>query len=187
MEREKSVRDRWHYGGTIALALLLWMSAGVLLAAPTSLMDQPMTKVRAGLGALLDCQWRGNAAYAVCQTKRLGGTVDVTGDPAGASVQTVETTALVAGDAGQQSEEAARDRETVLHIVAYLLPSWKDSPRWLTEALRATANGGTRHIIKIDDVTILVQRHRFADLDATFALIVVTRRTSLEEWTRLDD
>ena len=163
-----------------AVAVLIWTAP--VLAGPTFGMSRPMANVQADLGKLLDCQWQGSDLYAVCSTKQIDGTVDLSRDPADKSIETVEMIALVAGYPQRRPAAEKSNQSTVLRIVAYLLPAWKNSPEWLTDALDAAAHGRARRVTKIGDLTVLVQRQKFADLDDIFATIVITKKTSLNDW-----
>ena len=87
-----------------------------------------------------------------------------------------------AGHPQPRPGEEKLSRDTVLRIVAYLLPAWKNSPEWLTGALYAAAQKRARKIVKVGGVTVLVECLQPADLDDTFAAIVITKKTSLDEW-----
>jgi hypothetical protein len=90
--------------------------------------------------------------------------------------------ALVTRHPESRPDEEKLSRDTVLRIVAYLLPTWKDSPEWLTDALSKATRVRARKVIKIGGVTVLVKRLQFADLDDTFATIVITKKVSLNDW-----
>jgi len=174
-------------GLLIAAAIALWLLAAPIFAASTSVMNRPMIGIQADLGKLLHCQWQGADVYAVCSTKQIDGTVDLSRDPADKSVETVEMIALVAGYPKPRPDAEKLNRDTVLRVVAYLLPTWKNAPGWLTGALHAAAHGRARKVIKIGDLTVLVQQQQFADVDETFATIVITKKASLDAWKQGND
>jgi hypothetical protein len=103
------------------------------------------------------------------------------------SVETVEMIALVAGYPKPRPNAEKLNRDTALRVVAYLLPTWKNAPGWLTDALHAAAHGRARKVIKIGDLTVFVQQQQFADVDDTFATIVITKKPSLDAWKQGND
>ncbi len=141
-----------------------------------------MADIQAGLGKLLGCQWEGTEAVADCPVMQMNGIVSLSRDPGDQAVESVEMNALVANHPHPRPGEEKLSRDTVLRIVAYLLPTWKNSPLWLTDALHAAAHARARKVIKVDGVTVLVQCLQPADLDDTFATIVITRKASLNDW-----
>jgi len=120
--------------------------------------------------------------YAMCPIKRIEGAVALTRDPVSKSVETVEMSALLAGHPQPRPDDEKLSRDTVLRTVAYLLPAWQDSSEWLTAALSEARRGRAWKTIKIDGVTVLVQRLQFADVDDTITSIVITKKASLNEW-----
>ena len=182
MSRKIRLFSRLRGGLLVVAAVAGWISAVPIFAAPTSDMARPMVEIEAGLARLLGCQWQGNDTYAMCPIKRIEGAVALTRDPAGRSVETVEMSALLAGRPQPRPDDEKLSRDTVLRVVAYLLPSWQASPAWLTTALSEAHRGKAWQVIKVDSVTVLVQRLQFADVDDTIASIVITRKTSLNEW-----
>jgi hypothetical protein len=182
MNARNQVCFRLRCGLLIAVAITMWISAVPIFAASTSDMTRPMADIQAGLGKLLDCHWLGNDLDAMCPIKQIAGTLDLYRDPVGKSVESVEMTALVARHPKPRPDEEKLSRDTVLRIVAYLLPTWKNSSEWLTDVLHAAARGRARKIIKIGGVTVLVQCVQPADLEDAFATIVITKKASLDDW-----
>jgi hypothetical protein len=146
-----------------------------------------MADVQAGLGKLLGCQWRGTKAVTDCPVMQMNGIVSLSLDPRDDTVETVEMNALVAGHPQPRPDEEKLSRDTVLHIVSYLLPTWKNSSQWLTDARHAAAHVRARKIIKVGGVTVLVQRLQPADLDDAVATIVIAKKASLKAWNWGDD
>ena len=169
-------------GLLIAVAAAMWISAAPIFAASTSEMAHPMADVQAGLGKLLGCRWQGSETYTMCPIKRIDGAVALTRDPTGRSVETVEMSALLAGHPQPRPVEEKLSRDTILRVVAFLLPASKDSPEWLATALSEASHGRAWQVIKICGITVLVQRLQFADVDDTIASIVITKKASLDEW-----
>lgn len=95
--------------------------------------------------------------------------------------------ALVAVYPRRQSAREIRSRNAVINVVKYLLPGWSQAREWLTGALDAARRVHGRRVVKLDAVTILAQWLQPADLDNTFATVVVTKRDSLDEWKWPDD
>jgi hypothetical protein len=176
------VRSGFRGGRVIAVAITMWFSAVPIFAASTSDMTRPMADIQADLGKLLGCQWQGSEVYAMCPIKQIDGAVALSRDPAGKSVETVEISTLLAGHPQPRPDEDKLSRDTVLRIVAYLLPTWKESPEWLTAAFSEATHGRARKVIRIGGVTVLVQRLQFADVDEAIATIVVTKKASLSDW-----
>jgi hypothetical protein len=178
--KETHFRSRSNRLIVIAMAMLIWTIP--VLAASTSALNRSMTDVQTGLGKLLGCQWQGTEALAVCSVRQIKGVVNLARDPADKTVETVELNALVAGGPTPRPDEEKLSRETVFRIVAYLLPTWKKGPEWLANALKEATHVKARKIIKVDGATVLVQWLQPADIDDTFATIVITKKASLDEW-----
>jgi hypothetical protein len=174
-------------GLLIAVAITMWILLAPAFAASPSAMSRPMADVQAGLGKLLGCQWRGTKAVTDCPVMQMNGIVSLSLDPRDDTVETVEMNALVAGHPQPRPDEEKLSRDTVLHIVSYLLPTWKNSSQWLTDARHAAAHVRARKIIKVGGVTVLVQRLQPADLDDAVATIVIAKKASLKAWNWGDD
>ncbi len=72
--------------------------------------------------------------------------------------------------------------DQTIAIIRYILPKWSAAHEWLSQALDAARQVHGRRATKVGKLTVLVQWSQPADLDSTFATVVVTKKTSLNEW-----
>ena len=114
--------SRFRGGLLISIAIAMWISTAPTFSASPSPMSRPVSDIQAGFGRLLRCQWQRSEMDAMCLIKQIAGSLDLSRDPAGKSVESVEITALVARHPKPRPDAEKLIRDTVLRIVTYLLP-----------------------------------------------------------------
>lgn len=170
---------RWILSSIILHCLLFTTS---ISAASDLGMDAPMLTVQNEFRKQLGCQWRGRSDSDQCGLDVIAGTVSLEADPTGRHLETVEITAVIA-TCPRRANDEARNRATVKKIVRHLLPNWKEAERWFDRALRKAGRPSGRSVTMVGEIGILVQRQQPADLCATYAGMVLTRKTTLlKDW-----
>lgn len=164
-----------HTGGAVALILMSIIS---IAAISQPLEVRSAADVQADLGHLLGCPWEGTPQEVSCTAKGLSGRLFLTKDASGHLVETIEFMALSPTD----SKAAPDEMSIALKIIEVLFPTWKQSSRWSEQAIRDVFKGTGQHLIKVGGETILVQAHHFGDVDGNFAEIVITNKSSIDEF-----
>lgn len=170
----------WVYRNILAAVLLAAVMSGVAIAA--TVLDRPINAIETDLERLLGCKWQGVDPPVVCPLTQTGGVIILFRDLVGETVETVEFNALVAANPNPQPQKERLSRETVLQIVGYFLPAWKEGPAWMKRALDDATIEGAQNVVAFDGVKILVQWLQPATLQDTYARVVITKRASLEQW-----
>jgi hypothetical protein len=179
------VAHRWvaHLTVTCFITLLLHASC---VADPKTAFDDPTQQVEAALTRLVGCRWSVTSSAAVCPMPPTGGVLTLTNSLAD-QPETIEMNVLIAAKPQRDpvGERVAHDQ--TIAVIRYLLPTWAAARGWLSQALDAARQVHGRRTTKVGNLTVLVQWLQPADLDGTFATVVVTKRTSLAEWDWRDN
>lgn len=165
-----------------ALAVLFWAaSASVAMAAGG--MDNDINRVHGDLQGMLRCEWQGSTPYTICPSTQVRDVVGVEVDKATNKPQTIEFHPLLRIEPADAVQNRL-SRDTVLKIVHYFLPDWKEQDAWLTSALKsATDDDDAEHSIKQGDVTIYVRSLDVQDGEGGYAMVVITKDASIDHWT----
>jgi hypothetical protein len=159
-----------------AVGLLASLASASIHASPQTAFDRSVERVEAGLARLVGCRWSITGRVALCPMPETGGVLTLTQTPAGDVLETVEINVLVATYPQRNLVREWRSRDQAIDVVQYILPNWLSAREWLSRALHAARHAHVRHTIKVGTVTVLVQWLQPADLDDTFATLVVTRK-----------
>lgn len=172
------------FGGSFAKLLVVGLVATSASAAQPSGLDRPVDDLQAVLGRLTGCaDWRSIGDIRDCNILQTDGVVNLHRDPADDTVDTIELSPVIVAHPPRRSVDIKRSRKIAIDVVRAVLPGWKQAPTWLAHAMDDARHWHARHVIKIGPVTVLVQHLQPADLNDTFAEIVVTKRSSIEQWT----
>jgi hypothetical protein len=155
------------------------------LAAASGL-DLSAAEVQAGLGNLLGCKWKGMETNPYCDGNDTESTVEFYRDQTGKGVETVEINIDLVDSSVTPPRDIMTSRDTVLKVAAYLLPQWKNRTAWLRRALNDAARikglSGARKVIKLGNISVLVEGFQPVDAPVIGAMIVITKKASLDEW-----
>ena len=175
---------RRNIAGICALASLVICvtaaTAGVARSAEAPLM-RTAGDIKTAIDRLFVCDWAGSAWNSTCGIRRLPVSVTVKARPSDGIVDTVEVTALVA-QAPRNPKAEASNRAAALRVVRLLLPKWSAGPRWVDRAMQAAVAPQTSRMIRIGMTTILVVAMHPVDVEAKYAAVIFTTRTSVDEW-----
>jgi hypothetical protein len=171
----------------ICIAILAWTPA----FAVASGLDRSAADIQTGLTKLFGCKWQSIEVDPYCYVKSAESTVILYRDPTGKTVETVEMHTVLVDCSETQPCDVMASRQMVKQAAAYLLPEWKNQSAWLTRALsdaaRTIGTAVVKKIIKIGDVTVLVEGFQQADITGTVATVIITKKASLDEWKWGDD
>ena len=164
-----------------ALASLLWaMSA---CAATAGGLDNTISRVHGDLQSLLHCEWQGSTPYTICPTRQVRDVVDLYADASGDFPETVEFHPLLTVRSAD-SDTNKLSHDTIVAILHYFFPNWKEEASWVSEALKAADEAeDAEHIIKLDGVTLYIRSLDIEDGEGSYAMVVVTRKASIDQWT----
>jgi hypothetical protein len=74
--------------------------------------------------------------------------------------------------------------DTIVAILHYFFPDWKDEEAWVSAALKAANDDNdAEHVIKLDGATLYIRSLDVEDGEGSYAMVVVTRRASIDPWT----
>jgi hypothetical protein len=142
-----------------------------------------ISRVHGDLQALLHCEWQGSTPYTICPTSLVRDVVGVTADPSGDYPETIEFHPLLTVYPPDSAQNRL-SRDTIVAIVHYFFPDWKDEAAWVGDALKAADNeDSAEHAIKRDGATLYIRSLDIEDGEGSYALIVITRRASIDPWT----
>jgi hypothetical protein len=168
------------YLASMILLVVLALSAGN--AAARSLpMDRAASEIQRELSQRFGCPFQGTADSVSCFPADFDGSLGLYVDRTDQTVETVEMNPLVAARPRRPDVEKI-NRETAIRIVQYLLPTWSDARRWLTKALDDVTRARVKHETKVDKISVFVGPLQPADLEASYAWVVLTKRPSLAQW-----
>jgi hypothetical protein len=74
--------------------------------------------------------------------------------------------------------------DTIVAILHYFFPDWKDEDAWVSAALKAANDDDdAEHVIKLDGATLYIRSLDVEDAEGSYAMVVVTRQASIDPWT----
>jgi len=166
----------------LALVPLLW---AILTSAATAGggLDNTIPRIHGDLQALLHCEWQGSTPYTICPTTSVREVVGVYADASGDYPETIEFHPLLSvypPDSAQNKQS----HDTILAILHYFFPDWKEEATWVGDALRAADDADdSEHVIKIDGATLYIRSLDVEDGEGNYALVVITKDASIDHWT----
>ena len=164
----------------LLLALLILVSSTGMAAAGG--LDNSIARIHGDLQTLLHCEWQGSTPYTICPTAQVRDVVGVTADAAGDYPETIEFRPILTlyppdSDANKLSHD------TVLAIVHYFFPDWKEEADWVGDALTAANDDDdAEHAIKLGNATLYIRSLDVEDGEGSYAMVVITKRASLDRW-----
>ena len=164
-----------------ALASLLWaMSA---CAATAGGLDNTISRVHGDLQSLLHCEWQGSSPYTICPTRQVRDVVGLYADASGDYPETIEFHPLLTVDPPDSAQNKS-SHDTVVAILHYFFPDWKDEDAWVSAALKAANDDDdAEHAIKLDGAILYIRSLNIEDGEGSYAMVVVTRKASIDQWT----
>jgi hypothetical protein len=164
-----------------ALAVLLWAASGGIAFAGG--MDNDINRVHGDLQGMLHCEWQGSTPYTICPSTQVRDVVGVNVDKATNRPQTIEFHPLLTIQPAD-SVQNKLSHDTILKIVHYFLPDWKEQDAWVTSALMAaTDDDNAEHSIKVGDATVYIRSLDVEDGEGSYAMVVITKDASIDHWT----
>jgi hypothetical protein len=146
-------------------------------------LDNTIPRVHGDLRTLLHCEWQGSTPYTICPTRLVRDVVGVYADASGDFPETIEFHPLLTVYP-PDSETNKISRDTVLAIVRYFFPDWKDEAPWVNEALKAAdADDDAEHVIKLGTATLYIRSLDVEDGEGSYAMVVITKKPSIDQWT----
>jgi hypothetical protein len=145
-------------------------------------LDNPIGRVHGDLQSLLHCVWQGSTPYTICPSSQVRDVVGVYVDASGDYPETIEFRPILTlfppdSDANKLSHD------TILAIVHYFFPAWKDETAWVDDALKAANDDDdAEHAIKLDGATLYIRSLDVEDGEGSYAMVVITKRPSLDAW-----
>jgi hypothetical protein len=148
-------------------------------AATAAGLDNDINRVHGDLQTMLHCEWQGSTPYTICPSTQVRDVVGVYVDKSGNHPQTIEFRPLltvVPSDSAQNK----LSHDTILKIVHYFIPDWKDEDAWVTTALKAANDDDdAEHSIKLNDVTLYIRSLDVQDGEGSYAMVVITKDASI--------
>jgi hypothetical protein len=165
-----------------ALAVLFWAASGCAAMAASGL-ETNIDRVHGDLQSMLHCVWQGSTPYTICPSTQVRDVVGVLVDKSGERPQTIEFHPLLTVEP-VDSVQNRLSHDTVLKIVHYFLPDWKDEDAWVTTALKAANDDDdAEHSIKLGDATLYIRSLDVQDGEGSYAMVVITKDASIDHWT----
>jgi hypothetical protein len=163
------------------LAALLW--AVSTCAATAGGLDNSISRVHGDLQALLHCEWQGSTPYTICPTLQMREVVGMYADASGDYPETIEFHPLLTVNA-PDSDTNKLSRDTIVAVLHYFFPDWKEEVSWVSEALKAADEAeDAEHVIKLDGATLYIRSLDVEDGEGSYAMVVVTKKASIDPWT----
>ena len=164
-------------------ALAAWLWAISASAATAGGLDNTISRVHGDLQSLLHCEWQGSAPYTICPTRQVRDVVGLYADASGNYPQTIEFHPLLTVDPPDSAQNKL-SHDTIVAILHYFFPDWKDEDAWVSAALKAANDGDdAEHVIKLDGATLYIRSLDVEDGEGSYAMVVITRQTSIDRWT----
>ena len=164
-----------------ALAALLWAIS--TCAATAGGLDNSISQVHGDLQALLHCEWRGSTPYTICPTRQMREVVGLYADASGEFPETIEFHPLLTVNP-PDSDANKISHDTILAILHYFFPDWKEETSWVSDALKAAAEAeDAEHVIKLDGAMLYIRSLDIEDGEGSYAMVVVTKKASIDQWT----
>ena len=171
---------------------LAWFVLAPGLASAQSGLDHSIEDIKSDL-ALADC--KGSNSSVGCDFAHTA-VLFLHQGAVSRGIETAEMHVLVAAKPRPDPKEESANRSAAIRLVRYFLPEWEDGPAWLAYSLDEAARVRGKQLIQLgwgpmwakfgwkfnDRVTVLVVRQDFADVDGSYAAVVITRKKSLDEW-----
>ena len=164
----------------IAAALLLWVFS--TCAAAAGGLENTISQVHRDLQGLLHCEWQGSTPYTICPARQVRDVVGLYADASGDYPQTMEFHPLLSVYP-PDSDKNKLSHDTIVAILHYFFPDWKDEVPWVSEALTAADDAeDAEHVIKLGDATLYIRSLNVEDGEGSYALVVVTKDASIAPW-----
>jgi hypothetical protein len=164
-----------------ALAAALWAIS--TCAATAGGLDHSISQVHGDLQALLHCEWQGSTPYTICPARQMRDVVGLYADASGDFPETVEFHPLLTINP-PDSDANKLSHDTIVAILHYFFPDWKEEASWVSDALKAADEAETaEHVITLDGATLYIRSLDIEDGEGNYAMVVVTRKSSIDQWT----
>jgi hypothetical protein len=162
-------------------ALLPWL----ILAAPATAggLDNSIARVHGDLQALLQCEWQGSAGYTICPARQVRDVIGVYADASGNYPETIEFHPILTLNPPDSAANQV-SHDTIVSIVHYFFPDWRQEESWVSEALKAADHDNdAEHVIKRDGATLYIRSLDIEDGEGSYAMVVITKKPSIQPWT----
>ena len=107
---------------------------------------------------------------------------DLYADASGDYPETIEFHPLLTVDPPDSAQNKS-SHDTVVAILHYFFPDWKDEDAWVSAALKAANDDDAEHAIKLDGAILYIRSLNIEDGEGSYAMVVVTRKASIDQWT----
>lgn len=145
-------------------------------------LGEPIARIHGALQSLLHCEWQGSTPYTICPTAQVRDVVGVNVDASGDYPETIEFRPILTLYP-PDSDANTLSRNTVVAIVHYFFPDWKEESAWVGDALKAADNDeNSEHAITIGGATLYIRSLDVEDGEGNYALVVITKLPSIERW-----
>ena len=152
-------------------------------AAAAGGLDNTIPQVHDDLQALLHCEWQGSTPYTICPSPQMRDVVGMFAGASGDYPETVEFHPLLT-IFPPDSDQNKLSRDTIVAVLHYFFPDWKEEASWVGEALTAADEAeDAEHVIKLDGATLYIRSLDVEDGEGNYAMVVVTRKSSIDTWT----
>jgi hypothetical protein len=163
------------------LGASLWVLS--VCAAEAGGLDNTISRIHGDLQVLLHCEWQGSTPYTICPTGLMREVVGIYADASGDYPETIEFHPLLTIYPPDSSQNKL-SHDTVIAVLHYFFPDWKDENAWVTTALKAAdSDDDAEHVIRIDGATLYIRSLNIEDGEGSYAMVVITKKASIDEWT----
>ena len=164
-----------------ALGAMFWVFS--TCAAGAGGLDNTIPKVHGDLQTLLHCEWQGSTPYTICPTLQMRDVVGMYADASGDYPETVEFHPLLTVYPPDSAQNKV-SHDTIVAVLHYFFPDWKEEASWVGEALKAADEAeDAEHVIKLGGATLYIRSLDVEDGEGNYAMVVVTRDASIAPWT----
>ena len=82
------------------------------------------------------------------------------------------------------SDQNKLSHDTIIAILHYFFPAWKEEEAWVSSALKAASDDdNSEHVIKLDGATLYIRSLDVEDGEGAYAMVVITKQPSIDKWT----
>jgi hypothetical protein len=170
---------RARFYSLLAILLLTFLTGPAMAGG----LDNTIARVHGDLEALLHCEWQGSTPYTICPARQVRDVVGVYADASDNFPDTIEFHPVLTlfppdSDANKLSHD------TIVAIVHYFFPDWKEEVAWVSDALKAADDDDdAEHVIKRGGATLYIRSLDVEDGEGSYALVVITKKPSIDQWT----
>ncbi|MBF0563513.1 MAG: hypothetical protein HQL37_16220 [Alphaproteobacteria bacterium] len=167
-------------------------------------MDNPIEMVQHDLARLLQCEWGGTEDSQDCgrvvpyvpkpwENLPEGQMINIA--PVGLTLNrvpgtnTIETVEIVLFAGGRPRQNFAKQRKDLAwaqKIVGYLFPDWTGRPGWIRQGVhqvgKKTRTDMRAGELRVGKFQVMVQSLITQRIEDVYALIVITRKPTLDDW-----